>query len=78
MSVGCANQLIPTLDNRGHLERIDASVYDITELKQTEHELIEANIELKATLDNLKRTQAQLIQSEKMAALGQLIAGYCS
>ncbi|TGK00006.1 PAS domain S-box protein [Leptospira langatensis] len=31
--------------------------------------------ELLETLDNLKKAQAQLIQSEKMAALGQLIAG---
>ena len=41
---------------------------DITDLKTAE-------IELSETIENLKATQTQLIQSEKMAALGQLTAG---
>jgi PAS domain S-box-containing protein len=43
--------------------------------QQAEDELIDANTELTETLEDLKRTQTQLVQSEKMAALGQLIAG---
>ncbi len=39
------------------------------------HELQEKNVELTRTMDNLKSTQNQLIQSEKMASLGQLTAG---
>ncbi|MBP6334466.1 MAG: hypothetical protein KA444_03260 [Bacteroidia bacterium] len=39
------------------------------------HELQEKNVELTKTMDNLKSTQNQLIQSEKMASLGQLTAG---
>jgi C4-dicarboxylate-specific signal transduction histidine kinase len=31
--------------------------------------------EIRQTLDNLKATQKQLIQSEKMASLGELTAG---
>ena len=38
-------------------------------------ELYEANEELNSTLENLKQTQSQLVESEKMASLGQLTAG---
>lgn len=38
-------------------------------------ELQEANQVLQQTLTNLKETQAQLVESEKMASLGQLTAG---
>jgi AhpD family alkylhydroperoxidase len=37
--------------------------------------LEEKNIELQQLLDELKATQAQLVQSEKMACLGKLVAG---
>jgi two-component system NtrC family sensor kinase len=38
-------------------------------------ELSESNQELNSTLENLKQTQTQLVESEKMASLGQLTAG---
>lgn len=38
-------------------------------------ELNEANEGLSLTLENLKQTQTQLVESEKMASLGQLTAG---
>ncbi|MBN1598597.1 MAG: PAS domain S-box protein [Bacteroidales bacterium] len=55
---------------------------DITERKKAEDEIRFINDELynqkenlEALVDNLTQTQEQLVQSEKMAALGQLIAG---
>ncbi|HEY6977485.1 MAG TPA: two-component regulator propeller domain-containing protein [Chitinophagaceae bacterium] len=40
-----------------------------------EEKVVERTRELKQSLDHLKSTQAQLIQSEKMASLGELTAG---
>ncbi len=45
------------------------------ELKAKNFELSTQKEELETTLENLKEAQTQLIQSEKMAALGTLIAG---
>ncbi|MEO0970777.1 MAG: HAMP domain-containing protein, partial [Cyanobacteria bacterium J06639_18] len=39
------------------------------------HELKQKNSELKNILQELQRTQAQMIQGEKMSSLGQMIAG---
>jgi two-component system, NtrC family, sensor kinase len=55
---------------------------DITAVKQAELELRKSElrerekaIQLKLTLDNLRRTQSQLIQTEKMLSLGRMVAG---
>ncbi len=50
-------------------------IEDITELKQLQEELKDSNLELKEILKELKLTQYQLIQQEKMAGIGQLAAG---
>jgi signal transduction histidine kinase len=44
-------------------------------VKERTYELSELNEELKTTLTNLQQTQIQLVESEKMASLGQLTAG---
>lgn len=49
--------------------------YMIDKLKKIQKELIESNEELRRSLDVLQKTQAQLLQSEKMASVGQLAAG---
>ncbi len=45
------------------------------ENKRLEDKVALRTSQLKATVDNLKATQSQLIQSEKMASLGELTAG---
>ncbi|MCP3872458.1 MAG: response regulator [Desulfobacteraceae bacterium] len=47
----------------------------ILEKNQYQKDLEKANVELKISLETLERTQNQLVQSEKMAALGGLVAG---
>ncbi|MEG4444736.1 response regulator [Microcoleus sp. AT9_B5] len=44
-------------------------------LQQSEAREREKAIQLEIALENLQRTQAQLIQTEKMSSLGQLVAG---
>lgn len=58
-------------------ERIIREQNIILELKVTERTtaLSESNQELNRTLEDLKQAQTQLVESEKMASLGQLTAG---
>jgi signal transduction histidine kinase len=55
----------------------NARVYATLEerVRQRTAELTEANVRLTETLSELRQTQARLVQSEKMAALGTLVAG---
>ncbi len=49
--------------------------FDINSLKETELKLLESNQQLKNALNRLKSAQMRLVESEKMASLGQLTAG---
>jgi len=69
-------------DDRGNAIAMLEINNDITQRKQAEaaiHQLAEREREkanqLKQTLEELQRTQTQLIQTEKMSSLGQLVAG---
>jgi signal transduction histidine kinase/ActR/RegA family two-component response regulator len=56
----------------GHLV---VSHENISERKQAEEALRQSHHRLEETLDQLRQTQAQLVQQERLAAVGQLAAG---
>lgn len=55
------------------LEELNRSLED--RVKQRTHQLVEKNKELLQANDEIKKTQAKLVQSEKMASVGVLAAG---
>ena len=73
---------IPIFDEKGQPQYILSIAEDITDRKQSENALRESEArfrtqaqELEQTLYKLQETQTQLIQTEKMSSLGQLVAG---
>ena len=67
--------LNPLRDETGQIYRLVGTTIDITRRHQAEVRLQEKAAELEQALTQLKLTQAQLVQSEKMSSLGQLVAG---
>jgi two-component system, NtrC family, sensor kinase len=65
------------LDRTEKVKRTTAILLEetIEELEQKRKAIEEANVALQKSLEELKATQAQLIQAEKMASLGELTAG---
>ena len=58
---------------KNQLEEYSHTLED--KVKERTQELNEKNLRLSETLKQLKKTQAQLIQTEKMSSLGQMVAG---
>ncbi|ELS34542.1 MULTISPECIES: ATP-binding protein [Pseudanabaena] len=65
-------EVITQLELRKHVSTLSEN---IIERQKVEESLRESNQQLQQTVAELKNTQAQLIHSEKMSSLGQLVAG---
>lgn len=66
---------LPILDMAGDIEHIVTVALDIGERKGVELEMRKAKDAAESALRNLRETQNSLIEAEKLAALGRLVAG---
>jgi len=75
-SLYTANQMVtPLFNTEGKISHYVAVLEDISERKRHERELLENFEHVRSLNERLENTQNQLLQSEKMASIGQLAAG---
>ena len=65
----------PLFNQEGKVHRLVGTSFNITDRKQAETQLKQQAKDLEHALQELQRTQTQMVQSEKMSSLGQLVAG---
>jgi PAS domain S-box-containing protein len=65
----------PQRGPNGNVVGVNVAAEEITERKRSERETRRAREAAEAALHHLQETQASLIESEKLAALGRLVAG---
>jgi len=65
----------PLVDDQGNVMGIYSMVQDVTEKKRSEATIHQKTVELSQALQEIKKAQLQMLQNEKMAALGNLVAG---
>ncbi|GAB2612509.1 two-component regulator propeller domain-containing protein [Lysobacter erysipheiresistens] len=71
--VGTNSDITPLKENELELARINAELE--SRVAQRTLALHDTNASLRSTIDELRQTQQQLVEAEKMAALGGLVAG---
>ncbi|MDJ1170254.1 AAA family ATPase [Roseofilum sp. BLCC_M154] len=71
-----SSQAAISLENARLYHRLEEYSHTLeSQVESRTQELNEQNQQLQITLEKLQRTQLQLIQSEKMSSLGQMVAG---
>jgi signal transduction histidine kinase len=75
LSLGAVDYITKPIQHEEVLARIRVHL-QLQHLQQNlEHKVVERTAELQEALDHLQKAQVQLVQSEKMSSLGQLVAG---
>jgi len=65
----------PLKNSQGNIYRLVGTAINISKRKKAETQLKKQAVDLEKALQELQQAQMQVIQSEKMSSLGQLVAG---